>query len=477
MLTAVIGFVRKERMPHIDYQDAMATIDWNANISTQENDKRVGEMLAAADGLVDTSVAMVGTQKFILSHTSDITSNEAVVYIKSGDAETLGKARERLAGYVEKHYPEATVDFGVAANIYNLIFQADKPDLEIRLQHMGGGRPSVGEVRQVVDKLRRKFPMLGIQPVATERVVEYVANPEKMALYDISYSSLYAQLRELVAGNSVYELANGEQSVPVRICGNAKDASSLSLQTVRNAQGMDVPLEYIVDQSNAEAFKRLCAGSEGEYYPVVIEHANDEEVEEVVEYAKHLCPSLHSNLSPTFHGNYYESRQMVMELTLVFAVAVLLLWFILAAQFESLLQPLIILSEIAFDVSIVVLALWLMGESLNIMSMIGIVVMSGIVINDSILKVDTINNLLRHHHGISLLRAVVMAGKERLKPIVMTSLTTIFAMLPFLTRGDEGSALQYPLSLTIIVGMTVGTIVSLFFVPLLYMAIYRRNKK
>ena len=107
------------------------------------------------------------------------------------------------------------------------------------------------------------------------------------------------------------------------------------------------------------------------------------------------------------------------------------------------------------------------------MSMIGIVVMSGIIINDSILKIDTINRLRRG--GMPLLRAIMTAGHNRLKPIIMTSLTTMLAILPFLHRGDMGSALQYPLSLTIIVGMGIGTMVSLFMIPLFYYLIY--NKK
>ena len=162
---------------------------------------------------------------------------------------------------------------------------------------------------------------------------------------------------------------------------------------------------------------------------------------------------------------------MIGELALVLTVALALLYFILAAQFESFIQPFIILLEMVVDVFFVVLGLWLLGETLNVMSMIGLVVMSGIIINDSILKVDTINRLRRG--GMSLLRALMTAGHSRLKPIVMTSLTTILAIVPFLQRSDMGSALQYPLSLTLIIGMTIGTLVSLFFVPLLYYLIYR----
>ena len=127
------------------------------------------------------------------------------------------------------------------------------------------------------------------------------------------------------------------------------------------------------------------------------------------------------------------------------------------------------------DVFFVIATLWLLRESVNVMSMIGIVVMSGVVVNDSILKIDTINRLRRG--GMPLLRAILTAGHNRLKPIVMTSLTTMLAIVPFLHRGDMGSALQYPLSVTVIVGMGIGTMVSLFMVPMFYYLIYNNKER
>ena len=121
------------------------------------------------------------------------------------------------------------------------------------------------------------------------------------------------------------------------------------------------------------------------------------------------------------------------------------------------------------------LALWMAGSSINLMSLIGIVVMAGIVINDSILKVDTINRLRRD--GMPLLRAILLGGCRRLKPILMTSLTTIGAIAPFLIRGSMGADLQFPLSVALIGGMIVGTLVSLLFVPLFYYELYRRKEK
>ena len=106
--------------------------------------------------------------------------------------------------------------------------------------------------------------------------------------------------------------------------------------------------------------------------------------------------------------------------------------------------------------------------------MIGLVVVCGIVINDSILKIDTINRLRRS--GTGLYHAILLGGHRRLKAIVMTSLTTILAVCPFLVRGNMGADLQYPMSLVIIAGMITGTAVSLFFVPIVYYEIYRKRK-
>ena len=151
---------------------------------------------------------------------------------------------------------------------------------------------------------------------------------------------------------------------------------------------------------------------------------------------------------------------------LIVTVAILMLYFILASQFESLKLPWIVLLEIPIDVAVTVLLLQLCGISLNLMSMIGIIVMCGIVINDSILKIDTIIQLERK--GYPLLEAIHEGGVRRLKPILMTSLTTIIALVPFLWGNDIGSQLQRPLAVAMIGGMTVGTVVSLYWVPLCY---------
>lgn len=481
LILAVSPMIRKERMPVLPHDDAIVTIDWNAGITPEENDRRVKEVLKAAGKYVTSFTTMVGGQDFILSHTRNITSSEAVCYIKSATADDCLKARETMMDYVAKHYPKAKTEAELATNIFDMIFSTDEPDLQIRLQNRSGGRPAVEQTRTVTDSLRLHFPELNIQHLATETYLQYQTDAQQMAYYKVTYQQLYLRFRELLGSNNIYDINSGGESVPVIIGTDGRDADVLLGNTIRNADGIDIPLEYLVKESRKEDYKHLTAGDEGEYAAIDIETAGDGEVRKVMDYVSRITDDDAGNLQATFTGNYFSSRTMVWELAMVMLVAVMLLYFILAAQFESLLQPVIILAEVVIDVALVMLALFVCGETLNVMSMIGMVVMCGIIINDSILKVDTINRLYRQAVAangvtrVTLLRSIVTAGHQRLRPIIMTSLTTILAILPLLQRGDMGSALQFPLSFTIIVGMTVGTMVSLFFVPLVYHAIYGRR--
>ena len=468
----ILKEIEKERMPHVRQSDTLMAIDWNDGISTQENDRRTKLLMEELGDAVKTSTSMVGTQEFLLPHTKEITASEAVVYLQSHSEEELDKAKAKVTATLERLYPKASVAFGEPGNIYDLIFSTDEADLEIHLQDIDGRRPDVLAARQFTDTLRAHFPGIILMPVVTETNIQYVADTEQMALYRVSYEALYARMKELLSRNRIFDINDGAQSVPVVIGVREKERLRLLEGTVRNTDGTEVPIAYLVREQRGEDFKHLQAGGGGEYYSIGL-NASDREVERVMDFVHEYVHRPQSQLSASMSGGYFSSRRMIGELSLVLSVALALLYFILTAQFESFIQPFIILLEMVVDVFCVALVLWLLGETLNVMSMIGLIVMSGIIINDSILKVDTINRLRRG--GMPLLHAIMEAGHSRLRPIVMTSLTTILALLPFLQRSDMGSALQYPLSLTLIIGMTAGTLVSLFFVPMLYYIIYRRH--
>lgn len=473
LMALIVWYIEKERMPQVAQDDTLLTIDWNSNISAEENDRRITDLLDHVGETVVTSTSMIGTQEFMLPHTRDITSSEAVVYLKAEDAALLSTTKKRCSAYLQQHYPQASAEYGEPGNLYNLIFSTDEADLEIHLQDAGGGRPLVDASRAFRDTLLRHFPHLEISPVMTETNIRYVADTEQIALYRVSYDALLFRLRELANRGMVFSINEGAQSVPVKMVPAGMELSGKERQlmagTVRNDEGTEIPISYLLRETKGEDYKRLQAGNGGEYYALCL-NARDREIERVMAFVGDAWEG-----TATFSGGYFSSRKLIGELAVVLAVALALLFFILASQFESLVQPLIILLEMVVDVFCVLVGLWLMGESLNLMSMTGLVVMSGIIINDSILKIDTINRSPYLLEGTrrGLIRAIMAAGRRRLRPIVMTSLTTILALIPFLGHGSMGAALQYPLSLTLVIGMSVGTLVSLFFVPMVYYVIYR----
>jgi multidrug efflux pump subunit AcrB len=240
---------------------------------------------------------------------------------------------------------------------------------------------------------------------------------------------------------------------------------------INTSRGGQVPLSAFIKVRGGQDFKSIYASRDGEYIPIYYDDVDD--VDKLTGEINSIVKAS-PEYDVKYAGSIFSNKLLFEELIIVLLISVLLLYFILAAQFESLSQPLIVLLELPIDIAASLLVLWACGHTLNVMSAIGIIVSCGIVINDSILKIDVINTLRRE--GMSILEAIHTAGHRRLRAIVMTSLTTVFALLPVLFTSDIGSDLQAPLALSMIGGMVIGTMVSLYVIPLIYWFIYRKSK-
>ena len=156
-------------------------------------------------------------------------------------------------------------------------------------------------------------------------------------------------------------------------------------------------------------------------------------------------------------------------------LSLLLVYLILAAQFESLLQPCVILVTVPLAAAGVALALGVTGQTVNLMSLTGCVVLVGIVVNDAIIKVDFINQ--RRALGMPLREAIVAAGHDRVRPILMTTITTVLGLLPLVLRLGEGAELRAPLAIAIVGGLTSATLLTLLVVPVLYRYVSGINRR
>jgi HAE1 family hydrophobic/amphiphilic exporter-1 len=170
-------------------------------------------------------------------------------------------------------------------------------------------------------------------------------------------------------------------------------------------------------------------------------------------------------------GERAEMTQSFKDLGWAMLLAVLLVYMILAAQFESFIDPLLIAVVLPIGLAGSILAIAVTGGSINILSLIGMVALVGIAVNDAIIKVDTFRRL--RSDGMDGYEAILEASRIRLRPILMTSASTILAMIPLAIGLGSGEQLQRPLALTIIGGLFLTTTLTLFFTPILYQIAHR----
>jgi HAE1 family hydrophobic/amphiphilic exporter-1 len=174
-------------------------------------------------------------------------------------------------------------------------------------------------------------------------------------------------------------------------------------------------------------------------------------------------------------GENEEMRRSFRDLAFAFGLALILVYMILAAQFESFAQPFTILMSVPLALVGSVVALLVTREGMNTMSLIGVVILVGIVVNDAIVKVDFI--VQTRARGVGLRASILEAGRVRLRPIVMTTATTVLGLLPMALGIGRGSDLRAPLAIAVIGGLTVATALTLIVVPVVYQTVARTRAR
>ena len=469
-------FIDKERMPDIEENELIVRIEWNENIHVDENRKRVDALFKELDGRSLEQTASVGRQDFILNRERELSSSEAELYFRTETSGEIAPLEQEIYRRLKERYPLSVISFSPPETVFEKLFVTGEPNIVAEFYARNRAQAPVAEtIRKLEHELAEET---GTNPtgIAFENQLNLSISKEKLLLYRVSYNELYRVLKTAFRENSVTMLHSYQQYLPITIAGNEKTVNRVLQETLVQTQPDNrgnieyIPLRELVKVAPAEDLKSITAGRNGEFVPFDFYGVRD--ADKLIKDVKQVAGNT-GDWDAGFSGSFFSNREMLDELVVILLISLLLMYFILSAQFESFLQPLLVLAEIPIDVAFALLLLWICGHTLNLMSAIGLIVTCGIVINDSILKLDAINELRKS--GVPLLDAIHEAGRRRLRPIIMTSLTTVFAMVPLLFSSDIGSELQKPLSIAMIGTMSVGTAVSLFIIPLLYWFIYRRK--
>ncbi len=171
-------------------------------------------------------------------------------------------------------------------------------------------------------------------------------------------------------------------------------------------------------------------------------------------------------------GDYEEQQESSADMTLLFGLIIILVYIVMASQFESLSKPFIIMMSIPFAISGVIFALLITGMNLNMVGMLGVIMLAGIVVKNGIVLVDYIN--LMRDRNYELNEAIALSGRSRLRPVLMTAATTILGMIPMALSSGEGAEVWAPMGVVVIGGLIVSTVITLIIVPVLY-AIFSKH--
>lgn len=470
--------IPKEKMPDISQHEIIVKIEWNENIHLEENQKRSQALIAHIQPQITVTSALIGQQQFLLNREREHTVSECEIYMAVADQTAINGLQDSVTRYLAQVFPQAILTFAPTGTIFERIFSTAEPDL--RLEYYPRNQRDMPGQDSVKAWQNRIYNITGYpsRSVPFQKQLDMQIDHEKLLLYNVPYQLVNQTLKTNFKEEEVTTLRSYQQYLPIMLGKERADVSESIQNTLLYVSGTQkdeparrVPLKEFVHIETTEGMKYITAGRNGEFIPF--------ELYDLVQ-PEQTWKQLQEQIKPNnerdidFSGAFFFNQKMLEELLLILLVSIMLMYFILAAQFESFVQPLIVLMEIPIAIAAALGLLMVFGYSLNLMSAIGIIVTSGIIINDSILKLDIMNQLRKQ--GVDLIVAIHEAGRRRLNAILMTSMTSIVCMLPLLFSNDMGSELEKPLAVATIGGMLIGTPISLFVVPLVYWFVYRLRK-
>ncbi|MBD5231252.1 MAG: efflux RND transporter permease subunit [Bacteroidales bacterium] len=302
---------------------------------------------------------------------------------------------------------------------------------------------------------------------------------EKLSLHGLNMQTVAMALRNRVNGATSSQFREDGEEYDIKVMfapGHRQEISDLENIMVYNAAGQGVRIKdvgQVVQRFTPPTIER----KDRERLITVSAVVDGVPMNQVVEMAQVKIDEMHlpAGINIGLSGSFEDQQDSFRDLMMLGILIILLVYIVMAAQFESLTYPGIIMTSLLFAFSGVFLILWLTGHTLNVMSMIGAIMLIGIVVKNGIVLIDYIT--LNRERGMGIRRAVIDGGKSRLRPVVMTTLTTILGMVPMAVGSGQGAEMWRPMGTAVIGGLTFSTILTLLFVPVLYCTFAGRGVK
>jgi HAE1 family hydrophobic/amphiphilic exporter-1 len=352
---------------------------------------------------------------------------------------------------------------------------SDRVQVEIRGYDLDIANVLAGRVKGMIE---------GVEGVTDARVSRESGSPEELIIVDrqkaadmkLTVSQIADMLQTILSGNHVsnYREAGDEYRMLVKL----KDADRLDLReildlTLTNANGQPVVLRNVVEVRPRKGPVRI-ERKDQERIVTVSANTSGRDMGSILADIQEGLRSIPvpGSFALVFGGDYEEQQKAFRELLLSLVLALVLVYMVMACLYESLRDPFVVMFSVPLAAVGVIVMLFVTGTTFNLQSYIGCIMLGGIVVNNAILLVDH-TNLLRRRDGLPLREAIEEAGRLRLRPILMTTMTTVFGLVPLALGLGEGGEAQAPMARAVIGGLLSSTLITLVFVPTVYSIFHR----
>jgi HAE1 family hydrophobic/amphiphilic exporter-1 len=297
--------------------------------------------------------------------------------------------------------------------------------------------------------------------------VEVAIDRFRTSYYNVTVESVINQVKGYLEGSSAGSFEKDGEIKDITI--KLEDISLSQLKDLMITAGtVKVPLSELAEIRNVISPREITRRNQSRTCYIYAMVKGDRAFDKVVAEAE---ASLSSVAMPpdyrmAFTGEELKRKESMSDLTFALILSLILVFMVLSAQFESVIQPFIIMLTIPLAGVGTVLTFLILGKPLNMMAYIGIIMLGGIAVNNAIILIDRINQL--REEGMNKKEAIIMAGSQRIRPILMTSLTTILALLPLTIGIGESASLRAPMALAVISGLVSSTLLTLIVIPCVY---------
>jgi AcrB/AcrD/AcrF family. len=464
-------------LPQTDEGYFSINVELENGAALSETDRVVAniEQILNREEEVEVVVSLIGSTQSMAARGSSA-MNEAQIFVKLKDLgereESVFDLSERLLPLVEKAAeqanPTAKVEFqlqaftGLEPNVLSFqVADSDKNRLEQSVREIREALRSLDGVLAISTDLEETVDEIRIE-VKRETALSHGLVPAQIAMI-VNEATRGAQ------PFSIIDESGTLRNVRVEFDGNVKDTiEGLKRLLIRKPDGTFVELQELADLSIGESPVNIQRRDQLDAVEIRLSYSTDTTLGEISSRVAERLENLNlPESTEIFYTGEMEMLESTMgDMVLAFILAVVFVYIVMAAQFESLKYPFVILFTVPLMFIGVALALALTGTPVSIMAIIGLIILAGIVVNNGIVIVDYINRL--KEYGMDSREALIQAVKDRFRPVMMTALTTILGLIPLALGLGEGSEMTRPLGISAIGGLTVSTFLTLFLIPVVY---------